>query len=261
MRLFIDLATERIVRAAPTPTSTSASTLVNGKWVFEIPEGAAVEVNDSSTIGTVELESLSDLLIRYPMYDNIIGSWLRDGVDMDDINLTTGSGVLGTPLRFRMGRGTGGADPGVAPNCVEIPAMNVMGATNQPGQLVIGPIDLATPQPGFPGIPLGTDEVMLWWKTVTFQTSDDVTTPSGDWTPANTNTPVQRTMREGPHTPNGFRAYVTNDNGGTWYEAFYLEPIDLTNNGTQFRICFVNEGDGPVHLLGFCALFPDHWTP
>ena len=263
MRLLVDLATDRIVRAVPTPGSTTASTVINGKWVFEMPEGAAVEVLDTSTISSVELESLSDLLIRYPMYDNIIGSWFRDTLDMDDINQTSGSGSLTTPLRFRMGRQSGTTNPGVAPNCVEIPAMNVLGGTNHPGQLVIGNpfIDLAVAHAGFPGIPLGTDEVMLWWKTATFNTSDDVTTPSGGWTSVNTNTPSLRTMHEGNHTPNGFKAFVSNDNGATWYEAFYLEPLDLVNNGTELRIMFVNEGDDPVHLLGFCALFPDHWIP
>jgi hypothetical protein len=261
MRLFVDLATERIVRAAPTPESTNTTTTVNGKWLFEIPEGASVVVHETSTVSQVELDSLAELLIRYPMYDNIIGSWFRDTADMDDINLTAGTGVLTSPLRFRMGRNSLGTPPGVAPNCVEVPAMNVSGASNHPGQLVVGTIDLAVAQPGFPGIPLGTDEVMLWWKVGSFSTSDDVTTPSGGWTAANTNTPAIRTFAETPHTPSGFKAYVSNDGGVTWYQAYYLEPLDLVNNGTKFLVCFVNEGDDPVHVLGFCALFPDHWIP
>ena len=263
MRLFVDLATDRIVRAGPTPKEgVGISTVVNGKWVFEIPEGADVEVNDSSTISQVELESLSELLIRYPMYDNIIGSWFREASDMNVINQSAGSGAIATSLRYRMGRPSTMLNPGVAPNCIEIPELNTRGTASEPGQLVIGPIDLAVPQPGFPGIPLGTDEVMLWWKVASFHTTHDVTTPSGGWTAPNTNTPAYKTLQEPlNHTPNGFRAYVSNDNGTSWYEAYYLEPIDLINNGTQFRVCFVNEGDDPVHLLGFCALFPDHWVP
>jgi hypothetical protein len=262
MRLFVDLATDRIVRVAPTPNPNETTT-VNGKWVFEIPEGADVTVEAPYTLAGIELDCLAELLIRYPMYDNIIGSWFREDTDMDVINQTAGSGALpGMPLRYRMGRQSTAINPGVAPNCLEIPAVNTRSTTNQPGQLVLGPIDLANPQPGFPGIPLGTDEVMLWWKVAEFSTTADVTTPAGGWTPANTNTPSLKQIRELPsHTPSGFRAYVTNDNGTTWYEAFYLEPIDLVNNGTQFKVCFVNEGDDPVHLLGFCALFPDHWTP
>ena len=263
MRLFVDLATDRIVRAAATPPEASGvSTVVTGKWVFEIPEGADVEVGDSSTISQVELDSLSELLIRYPMYDNIIGSWFREASDMDVINQSTGSGAVASPLRYRMGRPSALPNSGVAPNCIEIPAMNTRGPTSEPGQLVIGSIDLSVPQPGFPGIPLGTDEVMLWWKVASFHTTADVTTPSGGWTALNTNTPSYKLLQEPlAHTPSGFRAYVSNDDGVTWYEAHYLEPIDLINNGTQFRVCFVNEGDDPVHLLGFCALFPDHWAP
>ena len=262
MRLFVDLATDRIVRVANTPNSALASTVVNGKWVFQIPEGAAVEVTDSSTISQVELDSLAELLIRYPMYDNIIGSWFRDATDMDDINQTPGSGPLTTPLRYRMGRKSATANPGVAPNCIEIPAVNNRGGTTEQGQLVIGPIDLAVPQPGFPGIPLGTDEVMMWWKFVNFQTTADVTTPAGGWTSANTNTPAQKKLGElSSDTPSGVQVYVSNDAGVTWFNVNYLEPCDLINNGTKFYVAFTNKGDDPVHLLGFCALFPDHWTP
>ena len=260
MRLFVDLATDRIVRVGPTPNGAE-TTVVNGKWVFEIPEGADVEVDSTSTISSVELDSLAELLIRYPMYDNIIGSWFREAADMDVID-TTGPGPVTGPLRYRMGRQTTTANPGVAPNCIEIPAINLRGATNDPGQFVVGTIDLSIPQPGFPGIPLGTDEVMLWWKFATFNTTDDVTTPDGGWTALSTNTPAQRRLVEPMnHTPSGISAFVSNDGGATWFKAYYLEPIDLINNGTQFKVAFVNEGDDPVHLLGFCALFPDHWAP
>lgn len=262
MRVFVDLATERIVRVAPTP-SPGEITVVNGKWALEIPEGADVAITDTDTLSNIELDCLAELLVRYPMYDNILGSWFREATDMDVINQSTGSGVFpALPLRYRMGRKTTTTDPGVAPNCLEIPAVNTRGATNQPGQLVLGPIDLAVAQPGFPGIPLGTDEVMLWWKVASFNTTADVTTPSGGWTAPNTNTPsFKQIIEPAGHTPSGFKAYVSNDNGVTWFEAYYLEPIDLVNNGTQFKVCFVNEGDDPVHLLGFCALFPDHWVP
>ena len=259
MRLIVDMATDRIVQSASTPDETSTLN-VNGKWVFPIPEGAAVDVESSSTISLTEVECLSEFLIRYPMYDFIIGSWFREDTDLDDINSTSGSGPLvSSPLRYWMGRGTGGANPGVAPNCLKIPAMNTRAASNQPGQLVIGTIDLAVAEGTFPGIPGGTDEVMLWWKIVRFTESDDVIQPYGGWVTDGTNTPAVKTMHEINQAPHDLDVYVSNDDGTTWYQAYYLEPIDMVNLGTNFRVAFVNRGDDDIQLLAFCALFPDTW--
>jgi hypothetical protein len=215
-----------------------------------------VEVDDTSTLGGVETDSLAEFLIRYPMYDFIIGNWFRDAADLDDIDVTVAAPKpTAGPLRYWMGRGTGGANPGVAPNCLQIPAMNPRAPTNEPGQLVIGTIDLAAASGTFPGIPGGTDEVMLWWKIARFTTTEDVVQPYGAWAHSGAN----ERLHEISQAPSTLDAYVSNDNGVTWYQAYYLEPIDMVNLGTQFRVAFVNRGDDPVQLLGFCALFPDTW--
>ncbi len=263
MRVFVDMATDRILQGDSTPEAGS-STIVNGKWVFPIPEGAAVTVGPSTTVASLETDSLSEFLVRYPMYDFIIGNWFTDVTDIGDIAATPGSGAnpgpLVTPLRYWSGRKAALPNPGVAPNCVTVPPVNTKGLGNQAGQLVVGTIDLAVADGTFPGIPGGTDEVMLWWKIARFNVSEDVVTSYGGWTPSGTNDPALKYLQEETtQAPAWFEAYVSNDDGVTWYQAYYLEPIDMVNLGTNFRVAFVNNGDSPVQLLGFCALFPDTW--
>jgi hypothetical protein len=252
------MATDRIVQGTSTP-ELGATADVTGRWVFPIPEGAAVEVDETSTIASTEIDCLAEFLIRYPMYDFIIGNWFREDSDLDEINAMSGAGPLTTPLRYWMGRGTGGANPGIAANCLKIPAMNTRAATNQPGQLVIGPLDLSVASGTFPGIPGGTDEVMLWWKIVRFTESEDIIQPYGSWVGSDTNHPAVKSMHEISQAPSDLDVYVSNDDGATWFQAYYLEPIDLTNLDTRFRVTFVNRGDSDIQLLAFCALFPDTW--
>jgi hypothetical protein len=258
MRLIVDVATDRIVQGASTPDRGGTAD-VTGRWVFPIPEGAAVTVSETSTLAAVEVDCLAEFLIRYPMYDFIIGNWFREDADLDDIDTTPGSGPLATPERYWMGRGPGVANPGVAPNCLRLPAMNTRASTNQPGQLVIGAIDLAVASGTFPGIPGGTDEVMLWWKLVRLTESDDIIQPYGSWVGSDTNHPAVKTMQEISQVPHDLDVYVSNDDGATWYQAYYLEPIDLFNLDTRFKVAFVNRGDSDIQLLAFCALFPDTW--
>lgn len=258
MRIIADLATSRIIQASPTPQIGEKLT-VNGRWILPVPDGSAVVVDSSSTISSVETDCLSEMLIRYPMYDFIIGNWFRETADLDAVNQTPGSGPLASALRYRMGRKAALPNPGVAPNCIEIPGVNPYAAVAVPGQLVLGTIDLTAADGAFPGIPGGTDEVMLWWELATSATSEDVCTAYGNWTGSSTNTPAERTLTKANPEPANFEVYVSNDEGASWYQAYHLEPIDLTNLDTRFRIAFVNRGTTPVHLLAFCALFPDTW--
>lgn len=108
----------------------------------------------------------------------------------------------------------------------------------------------------------GTDEVMLWWKTVRHTVTEDTVSanhPLG----ANfgTNDPALKSATEmDPDDPN-LLIYVSVDDGTSWYRTPYLEPVDLVNAGTELRVAFINTGTDRIYLQGFCVLFPDLLPP
>jgi len=218
MRAIIDLASSRILGTEATP-DVGQSSVVNGKYVFPIPEGAAVSVDSSSYLfpqdaGSLTGKSASELLIRYPMFSNILYNALIDTADITDLD-PSGIGPNSEITRAVFGRAVGPLPTGISPNSIAILPINTAAATNRPGCLVTSTITF---------IP-GADEAMLWWKIASVSSTEDIN--HGYLTTAGVDVPSYRTVVETDQEPAGFSAYISNDNGSTWYEATRLIPTDL----------------------------------
>ena len=106
----------------------------------------------------------------------------------------------------------------------------------------------------------GTDEVMMWWKVGLESTTEDQGF-AGQGPGAGENSPAIKSHTEtNPEPPNLF-VYASVDDGVSWFQIPYLEPVDLVTAGTELRLCFVNAGQQKAYLHGFCVLFPDLLPP
>ena len=170
MRIFADIASHDTSGVAPggriTRTDSSpeagGTTAVNGKWVFTVPEGAALEVGKNSYWFPVDANSIpaqtaAEFLIRYPMYDHISYNFYLDNEDVTGLDTTSFStfpaagnttpaytDTLVPPLaaRCQLGRGAGAGDVGMAPNSLAILPMSEARASNVYGCVITGTIDL-----------------------------------------------------------------------------------------------------------------------
>ena len=225
MRAVIDLASNRILGTEGTP-DVGGSSVVNGKYVFPIPEGAAVVVDSSTVVfpqadpNSLTTQAAAELLIRYPMFSNILYNALIEDADVAAFDLTA-TGPGGIISRAMIGRAPPGVppQPGISPNNTVILPQNNGAATAKPGCLVT---DTITSIPG-------ADEAMLWWNIAFIDTTEDVN--HGYLTTANLNVPAYRTLTETDQEPAGLSVYLSNDNGTTWVESTRLIPTDLSATG------------------------------
>jgi hypothetical protein len=98
VRIFTDLSSHdssapgghtggRIVRTDSTP-ALGESTVINGKFVFPVPEGAALTVDTDSfyfpqeDVDSIPSRTAAEFLIRYPMYDHITYNFYLDNEDV-----------------------------------------------------------------------------------------------------------------------------------------------------------------------------------
>ena len=169
MRIFTDIAEHDTSGAAPggriTRTDSKPevgdTTAVNGKWVFTVPDGAALEVDKNSYWFPVDANSIpakaaAEFLIRYPMYDHILYNFYIDNVDLTGLD-TTGFATFPAsgnttpaytnPLlppsaaRCQLGRGTG-LDVGMVPNSLAILPRSEARSSNVYGCVITTTIDL-----------------------------------------------------------------------------------------------------------------------
>lgn len=218
MRVVIDRASNQILGTEATP-DVGDSSVVNGKYVIPIPEGAAVTVDSATTLVSLETDIAAELLVRYPMFSNILYYPLISTADVADLDLTA-TGPGGIISRAMIGRAVG-APPsiGISQNNTVILPQNNATTPARPGCLVTTTIT---------AIP-GADEAMLWWWISSINTTEDVNHGTG--ATANVNNPAYRTMTEVNQEPAGLTAYLSNDNGTTWVEATRLIPTDLSATG------------------------------
>lgn len=171
MRIFVDIAGHdtsgavpggRITRTDSKP-EVGDTTAVNGKWVFTVPDGAALEVDKNSYWFPVDANSIpskaaAEFLIRYPMYDHILYNFYIDNVDLTGLDTTTfgtfpasgnttpaytNSLVPPTAARCQLGRGTGLAGQlGMVPNSLAILPKSEARASNVYGCVITTTIDL-----------------------------------------------------------------------------------------------------------------------
>lgn len=289
MRIFADIGSHdpagssnpRIIKSDSTPpTNMNLKTNVNGQFIFQIPEGSAFIPEANSYFFPQNSNSISgktaqEFLVRYPMYDRILYNFFLETSDLtiDGITGTAPIPVSGntTPSytnvtlpnssgsgtsRVYVGRGASIPGPqGMVPNKLRLPRKTFDRAgSNIAGGFVSSMIDITSLNPSNPG----TDEVMVWWKVCKFETTQDVArglaaTPSA----ATLNTPAENNLIDVSQEPNDLVVFVSNDDGVSWYQTPRLEPVDLVTAGVNLRICFLNKGDDPLYLLGYCMLFPD----
>lgn len=274
MRIYADLGSHnptgtlpgRIIKYDTTPEE-NATTTINGQYIYEVPEGASVVINSDSYLlpqdaNSVPAQAAQEFLVRYPMYDHVLYNAFLENDDVNAMDLGLGAphpdsgnttptltGV-GAPTfsRCKIGRPVGPGPVGMAPNRLEILPRSYRKPIDVYGSLVSKSVDITSFNPTNPG----TDEVFVWWKLARLVTTHDVNSKYNG-----TNTPSLNEIQELSPEITNFSVWVSNDGGVSWYEANYLEPVDLVNPGTDIRIAFVNQGDDPVFLIGYCILFPD----
>lgn len=237
MNALFDLATDRLVQTVESLTDTP----INGRYIIPIPDGAAVAITATDTPESVAVKAVSALLVRYPMYEHAAYNYFLSAADMGgiDMDVTVPSPITSTKPRCMVGRGSG-SPSGVSLNTVAIMPRNPNTVPTLPGLLVSNVIDISGT------VPAGTDEVLLWWQIASYTNSGD--TPLA---------PTARTITIGDQEPVGFSAYVSNDDGVTWYPADRLLPVDLVAAGADLRVAFVNTGSSRVYLLGFAVLYSE----
>lgn len=103
----------------------------------------------------------------------------------------------------------------------------------------------------------GTDEVMMWWKINRMSVTED----QGSTQAGGVNSPAIKSLVEVDQEDVDLLVYVSADDGVSWYQTLYLEPIDLVNAGTLLRIAFINIGTDKIYVEGFCTLFPNLLPP
>ena len=274
MRIHSDLGTHdssgttggRIVKTDQTPEQ-GVETIVNGQYVLQLPEGSNVTLDSNAYIlphdsGSLQFKAASDFLLRYPMYDHIVYNFFMESLDITSLDLNTsvpgpqvGNITPADPTlldhygisRCKVGRGVGPNVLGIAPNKVCI----LPKSGTYYGSLITDTLDLTSYNPSNPGM----EEVMMWWKVVKFESTDDVL--HGYGVTSGVNQPSLTKMIEIDQEDPFLLVYVSNDDGASWYEVNRLEPIDLVNKGTDLRVAFLNTGNEEIYLLGFCVLFPD----
>jgi hypothetical protein len=265
MQVVFNIASNAVVTTQSDP-EIGESTTINGQYLMVIPPGAAVTVDSSSTPASVSLEAATELLVRFPMYDHVLYNYFLDATDIADLDLTgsapqptVGTVVSGTAPtlvpgsvpRCQVGRGSGPAPTGVAPNSVAMLRPNLAAASPTYGCIILDTVDLTPFNPGTPG----TDNVMMWWEIARVATSEDIA--HGYGTTAGVNTPALRQLEKIDQEPANLLVYVSVDDGTSWYEAPYLQPTDLVTSGTSLRVAFVNQTSQKLYLTGFAILFQD----
>jgi hypothetical protein len=266
----IGTLTSKEIEGTRSEPDTGASSVTNGKFYVPVPEGVAVTVDTGSSLivpnqaAAIPGEIASEFLVRFPMYDHVLWNFFLESTDMALLDVASGSPspaagnvLTGTPpsgvagpngARCQIGRGTGPAPVGIAPNSVAILSRNLQRAPATYGSLMTDTFD-TTPFTGASG----TDEIMLWWRIFDRSTSEDVLNGFNDT--VDRNEPVMCEVDEIAQEPVDFLVYASADDGVTWHECRYLEPCDLVTPGTDLRIAFVNQSASRIYLMGFIAVF------
>jgi hypothetical protein len=265
MQVVANLASDAIVTTSSDP-EVGETTTINGQYLLVMPPGVAVTVDDTSTPASVAADAAAELLVRFPMYDHVLYNYFLDAADIGDLDLsgaapqpTGGSVAAGTaptlaagPVpRCQVGRGVGPAPIGVAPNSVTLLRVNTAAASPTYGCIITDTEDITPFNPLNPG----TDNLMMWWEIALVSTSEDVA--HGYNITLGQNDPAVRSLEKIDQERADFYVYVSVDDGVSWYEASYLEPVDVVTAGTSVRVAFVNESPDEVYLVGFAVCFQD----
>jgi len=170
MRIFTDIASHDTSGVAPggrinrTDSSPEEGDLtpVNGKFVFYVPEGSALTVDEDSfyfpqeDANSISSRTAAEFLIRYPMYDHILYNFYLDNEDTTGIDISgfatlpnagnttppySGPVLAPSQSRCQIGR-TGGGHVGMVPNSLAILQKTKYGAPNLYGCVLTQTVDL-----------------------------------------------------------------------------------------------------------------------
>ena len=100
----------------------------------------------------------------------------------------------------------------------------------------------------------------MWWKVGLESTTEDQGF-EGQGPGVGENSPAIKSHTELNPEPTNLFVYASVDDGVSWFQIPYLEPVDLVTAGTELRLCFVNASQQKAYLHGFCVLFPDLLPP
>lgn len=253
MRVVASIATASIVQAEKTPDVGDARTL-NGLFVVPVPEMVSVTLDSSSYVlpidgGDVMSLAMAQLLVQYPMYENVVFNPLLTATDVADLDLAAVFTPTGDATRAIVGRGAGPLPTGVVPNMVGVLPQNGAVAPPRPGVLISDTIDIGPLTGG-----VGADEVMLWWKLYEVGTTHDVTSDFG--ATAGQNAPARKLITEVDQEPANFEVWISHDDGATYTQVDRLTPTDLTVFGSLLRVAFRNTSTSQRRLVAaFAILF------
>jgi len=261
MRVISDLSTNEVLQGEPTPVETTLSKM-NGRYSVEIPVGT-IEIDSSSyTIpidgGDVSSLGFSQLLARYPMYENIVFNPCLTTNDVGDLDLAaiidnSSNQILPSPYtgsytpRLQTGRFSG-INVGLAPNSTAMLAVNDHTTPPKPGLIVSDTIDIGPVTSG-----LGADSFMVYWKIYKFETSEDVRSNFGATT--GLNEPSIRYLEETDQEPSLMTVALSTNDGGSWTVVRRFEPVSFCTKGSLIRVAFFNTYPFKIYLANYAILF------
>lgn|GEM_PF-1844722 len=263
MRILVDRATNEILQVEKVP-SEGETVPLNGKYILPTPEGVTVHVDSDSFVlpssdpGSVVAQAYAGLLAQFPQYENVLYNPLLLDTDVDDLDLT---GLFIDPdtsdeftTRAQMGRGTGGPwTSGQAPINTAMLEANGVTSPTRPGLLITDTIDISPFTLDPFGIPVGTDEFVVYWYIYECETTEDIHSDFG--AQAGVNNPAFRNVIETDQEPADLQVYISINDGTTWVEVQRLLPVAFCNKGKLIRLAFRNNGTTKVYLAAYAILF------
>lgn len=261
MRVIADLATNEVLQGEPTPIETTQSKM-NGRYAIEIPVGTVTVDENSYTLpvdgGDISSLGFSQLLARYPMYDNIVFNPLLTTNDVGDLDLSavidnTSNQILSAPYtgsyspRLQTGR-FAGLNVGLAANSTAMLAVNDHVTPPKPGLIVSDTIDISAVTGG-----LGADNFLVYWKIYKFDTSHDIRSSYG--VTAGQNEPSVRWLEETDQEPSLMTVAISNNDGGSWTAARRYEAVSFCAKGSLIKVAFFNTYPFKIYLANYAILF------
>jgi len=261
MRVIADLSTNEVLQGEPTPEENFLSKM-NGRYAIEIPVGTVqIDANSYSIPvdgGDISSLGFSQLLARYPMYENIVFNPFLTTNDVGDLDFSavidnTSNQILPSPYtgsytpRLQTGRFSG-LNVGLAPNSTAMLPVNDHTTPPKPGLLVTDTIDISAVTAG-----LGADNFLVYWRIYKFDTLDDIRSNFG--ATAGQNEPSIRRLQETDQEPALMTVALSNNDGGSWTVVRRFEAVCFCNKGTLIRLAFFNTYPFKIYLASYALLF------
>lgn len=258
MRVLVDLKTQftaiapEVTQVEKTPPSEEG-TPINGRYVLPIVTGIEFPITSDDYVLPVDGEdisskSFSHLLAQFPEFADIYFNPLLTEAQLTELDPFFSFVDPHIPASYYPRLQAGWPTEGQMPTHTALLPQNDAGSYSRPGLLVTQNIDISAFTP-----PGGVTDFMVYWKLLDFDVSHDVRAAFGD--AAGQNTPAIRRVYEVDQEPSGFSAYISPDNGVTWYDAGLLETVTMANPTTSFRVAFKNTADAKVFLANFAVMF------